>query len=184
MHLLKILAPLIIALAGCAGQPALLSVASEPSQMTTRVSVTSVLVGEVSLPDYANASEIARQAEDGLIETIPDLIWADVPDNAMANALVSNLSQITNASVARAPWPLSALPDAELTIRVERMLLQADGQLHLAGQFAIRRDEGPWAERIRSFEFAVPVQGPTLPDLARAHATAWRLLAEQIAGQL
>lgn len=184
MHVSRLLVAIVICLAGCVGEPARLSVISEPSEVTTRVSVRSVLVGEISLPEYANASEIVRESEAGLIESVPDLIWADVPENAMANALVNNLSQITNVAVARAPWPLSSFPDAELTIRVERMLLRADGQLHLRGQFAIRRDDGQWAERIRNFDFTVPVRGPELPDIASAHASAWRQLAEQIAGQL
>lgn len=184
MSLARITLALFLCLAGCGGEPARLTVSPAASEMQTRVSVSSVVVGDIALPEYANASEIARETEDGLIEIVPDLIWADVPEDAMANALVRHLSQITNASVARAPWPLSSFPDAELTVRAERMLVRADGQLHLSGQFAIRRDDGPWAERIRSFDVVVPVQSDDLPALADAHAQAWRELAEQIAGQL
>lgn len=184
MYGTRFLVALVFALAACGPGPARLSVTSEASAVSERVSVSSILVGEVSLPDYANATEVLRESEAGLIEAVPDLIWADIPENAMANALVRNLSQITNVSVARAPWPLSSFPDAELTIRVEQMLLRSDGQLHMSGQFAVRRDDGSRAERIRTFEFAVPVEGLELPDLARAHASAWRQLAEQIAGQL
>lgn len=175
---------LVLFLAGCGGQPARLAVSPAASEMQTRVSVRSVEVGDISLPDYANASEIARETEGGLIESLPGLIWADVPEDAMANAMVRHLSQITDASVARAPWPLSSLPDAELTIRAERMLVRADGQLYLSGQFAIRRDDGARAERIRSFDITVPVGGADLPALADAHGRAWRELAEQIAGEL
>ncbi|GAB5447618.1 PqiC family protein [Gymnodinialimonas sp.] len=184
MNLARITIVLAFFLAGCGGEPARLSISPAASDMQTRVSVRSVVVGDIALPEYANASEVARETEDGLIEILPDLIWADVPEDAMANAVVRHLSQITNASVARAPWPLSSFPDAELTVRAERMLVRADGQLHLSGQFAIRREDGEWAERIRSFDVVVPVRGEGLPALADAHAQAWRTLSEQIAGQL
>lgn len=179
-----IMGAFVLALAACGGEPARLSIAPAVSEMQTRVSVSSIAVGDISLPEYANASEVVRENESGLIESVPDLIWADVPEDAMANALVRHLSQITNVPVARSPWPLSSFPDAELTVRAERMLLRADGQLHLAGQFAVRRDDGPWGERIRSFDVVVPVRGPELTDIAEAHAEAWRQLAEQIAGQI
>ncbi|MEJ6387913.1 PqiC family protein [Gymnodinialimonas ulvae] len=184
MKAARIMTFFVLVLAGCGGTPGRLSVPAAPSEMQVRVSVSSVVVGEISLPEYANASEVVRETEVGLIETVPDLIWADVPEDAMTNALVRHLSQITNVPVARAPWPLSSFPDAELTVRTERMLLQADGQLRLSGQYAIRRDDGPWAERIGDFDLSVPVRGDDLPALADAHAVAWRQLAEQIAGQL
>lgn len=184
MKLGPLSAAFVLALAACGGEPARLSIEPQVSAMETRVSVRSVVVGDISLPEYANASEVVREGETGLVETVPDLIWADVPEDAMANAVVRHLSQITSVPVARAPWPLSSYPDAELTIRAERMLLGADGRLHLSGQFAVRRDEGVWAERIRSFDISVPVLGAELTDLADAHADAWRQLAEQIASQL
>lgn len=184
MNLIRIAIALVLCLSACSATPARLSVGEAVSEMQAQVSVRSIVVGDIALPEYANASEIARETADGLIEVVPDLIWADVPEDAMANALVRHLSQITNASVARAPWPLSTFPDAELTVRAERMLVRADGRLHLSGQFAIRRDDGPRGERIRSFDITVPVQGEGLPALAEAHAQAWRTLAEQIAGQL
>ncbi|MEJ6394830.1 PqiC family protein [Gymnodinialimonas sp. 2305UL16-5] len=184
MKFIPLFIALALGLAGCAGDPSRLSVTAAPSEMSVRVAVRSILVGEIALPEYANAQEVVRQSEDGLIEAVPGVIWADIPEDAMANALVRNLSQITNASVARAPWPLANLPDAELTVRVEQMLVRFDGQLSLSGQFAVRRDDGPWGERLRTFEIAVPTTGQNLPDLADAHAVAWRQLAEQIARQL
>ncbi|MBY4894018.1 PqiC family protein [Rhodobacteraceae bacterium N5(2021)] len=184
MNLARITIALVVCLAGCGGDAARLSVSPAVSEMQTRVSVRSVAVADISLPEYASASEVVRETEGGLIEVVPDLIWADVPEDAMANAVVRHLSQITSVPVARTPWPLSSYPDAELTIRAERMLLGANGQLHLSGQFAIRRDDGAWAERIRSFDIAVPVRGEDLPALADAHGEAWRALSEQIAGQL
>ncbi|MBF9044348.1 hypothetical protein HKCCE4037_13475 [Rhodobacterales bacterium HKCCE4037] len=148
------------------------------------MSVRSVVLADISLPEYANGSDVVRQAEDGLIEPLPGLIWADIPEDAMANDIVRHLSRITNVPVARAPWPLSSFPDAELTIRADEMLLRADGLLHLTGQFAISRDDNPWADRIRSFDVTVPVTGTELSDIADAHAQAWRQLSEQIAGAL
>mgnify|MGYP001804069798 FL=1 len=148
-----------------------------------RASARSIVVGDVRLPEYADASEVVRESPDGLIESV-GVIWADTPADALSNALVRNLTQITGAQVAGAPWPLDGLPDAELTVRVERMLVRVDNQLHMSGQFAVRRDAGAWAERLRNFDIRVPVTGEGLMAISNAHATAWRRLAEEIAPNL
>ncbi len=184
MRAAALLAPLAIVLAACGGDPARLAVATETSTMTDRSAARSILVGEVTLPEYAEASQVVVQTPDGLIEAVEDVIWADTPSRAMTNSLVRNLSAITGAQVAAGPWPLMDLPDAELTVRVERMLLTADGTLRMSGQYAVRRDVGPGGEQLRGFDIAVPVADPGLGTLSAAHGMAWRLLAEEIAPTL
>lgn len=168
-------------LAGCAAQPSRLAVSPETSALSVRPAARSVLVGEVAMPDYAAGPEVVREDTTGLIEAYPDIVWADLPEGALANALVRNLSGITGARIARAPWPLDTLPDAELTVRVERMLVGVDNRLQMAGQIAVARRAGPQAEQLRNFDIVVPLGGAGVLDLAQAHAVAWRRLAEEIA---
>ncbi len=184
MKYLWIASAFILTLAGCGGDPSRLTVTHAPSVMEERVSVRSLVLADISLPEYANGSDVVRETEQGLIEPLPGLIWADIPEDAMANDIVRHLSSITDRPVARAPWPLSSFPDAELTIRADEMLLRGDGVLRLTGQFALSREDNPWSDRIRSFDVRVPVRGPELSDIADAHAQAWRQLAEQIAQEL
>lgn len=179
-----ILVALGLVLAGCGGTPARLAVEGETSALSLRPAARSVVIGDVSLPDYASATEVTREGDSGLIETLSDVIWADVPEDALGNALVRNLGQITGVPVAVAPWPLDGRPDAELSVRVERMLAGADGRLRMSGQFAVRRDAGGRAETIRRFDIAVPVAGTDPLALAAAHGVAWRQLSEEIAPEL
>jgi len=178
-----VLAPFLLTV-GCGGTPARLAVSPETSELRLRPSARSIVVGDVDLPEYADASEVVRETPEGLIETVGDIIWADAPADALSNALVRNLSEITGASVASAPWPLDGFTDAELTVRVARMLGRVHNHLPTTGHVAVRRENGPWAERLRSFDIRVPVVGEGLLALADAHAVAWRQLAEEIAPNL
>ncbi|SMX44460.1 PqiC family protein [Actibacterium lipolyticum] len=173
-------------LAGCSGEPARLAIAPETSALKVRSAARSVSVAEVSLPAYAEAVEVAVQGENGLVGLVPGVIWADTPPRALTSGLVRNLTAITGAEVAAAPWPLDGNPDAELTVRVEQMLVTADGMLRLTGQYAVRRDSFTTdrSGSISSFEIAVPTGSPELADIARAHDAAWRQLAEDIARSL
>ncbi len=175
---------LALLLAACSGEPARLAVPPETSDLRVRASASTVSVTEVTLPAYADASEIAVQTATGLIEPVGGVLWADDPPRALTNALVRNLGAITGAAVAADPWPLDGNPAAEVTVRVEQMLVGADGVLRLTGQFAVRRDAFVAPGRLRSFAIAVPVASTELPDIARAHDAAWRELAEEIARNL
>lgn len=183
IRILALLAALFV-VAGCGAEPARLAVDPLTSAMNVRSAARSVMVGEVRLPEYAEAPEVTIEAPSGLLEVIPDVIWADVPSDALSASLVRNLSAITGARVAAEPWPLDEFPDAEVTVRVERMLLRANGLFSLTGQYAIRRDQGRGVELIRAFDIAVPLQNGDLNGLARAQSAAWLALAEAIAPAL
>lgn len=168
---------------GCASpDPARVIVQPETSTMKRWTRARSIEVGEVSLPGYAAKEDISILGADGLVMTVPNAIWADEPERTMTRALVRNLAAITRAKVAAKPWPLTGFADAQLSIRVERMLVQASGSLALTGQFAISREEGEGT--IRSFSIESPVPTLTAAGIAQAHDTAWRQLAEHIARAL
>jgi uncharacterized lipoprotein YmbA len=170
------------ALLGCAGDPARVVVPPETSTLTVRTAARSVEIKEVSLPAYAKEDKIARQDDTGAVITLDDAIWADDPERAMTNALVRNLTAITGRQIAASPWPLRNFPDAELSVRVEQMLVQSDGLLVLNGQYAVGFESG--TGRIKPFSVTVPLSGEDRQAVARAHEDAWRVLSEQVARDL
>lgn len=169
-----------IGLVGCASNAPQVVIDPQTSELRVNIRARSVMVRDISLPDYAQASEISVQMADGTLVETRGRVWADDPARAMAGAMIRNLATITSAEVAAEPWPLSGYPDVELSIRVEHMYAQQDGSVTLAGYFAIRKDRG--RGNVRQFDIVIPGDGRA--NLVPAYEAAWTRLAEQIAPYL
>lgn len=153
------------------------------SELRVNVAAETVMVNEATVPEYALNQEIPIQQADGALTTDTDRLWADLPGRALQGALTRHLNAITDARVAVDPWPLSGFPDAEVSVFVDDMLVQANGGLRLTGSYAIRSEQG--RDVARSFAFVVPVASTeSYVAISAAHEGAWRLLAEQIARDL
>ena len=172
---------LCVVLAGCADT---LQYAPPPVTAQERVGVSArtVMIEDVSVPEYASVQEIAVQQPDGSIIADADNVWADLPDRALAASLLRNLNAITSAKVAPAPWPLSGFPEAELSVFVEDMYAAANGTVRLSGFYAIASETG--RDRLGRFDISTPVRVPGFIGITAAHEAAWADLALQIAGDL
>ncbi|MBM2574902.1 membrane integrity-associated transporter subunit PqiC [Jannaschia sp. Os4] len=172
---------LCVALAGCGDT---LQYVPPPvtSQERVGVSARTVMIEDVSVPEYASVQEIAVQQPDGSIIADADNVWADLPDRALAASLLRNLNAITSAKVAPAPWPLSGFPDAELSVFVEDMYAGADGRVRLSGIYAIASETG--RDRLGRFDLSAPITVPGFVGITAAHEVVWAELALKIAGDL
>ncbi|MEO0388162.1 MAG: PqiC family protein [Pseudomonadota bacterium] len=177
---------LLLSLAACAGEEniARYPVTPLPATTTRAVATDTIEVRLVSLPLYADAEEIPRQASDGSVRTNAEILWADEPDRAISNALARNLEEITGAIAAVEPWPLEAFPEARIEVRVDEMLASANGTLRFAGAWFASRPGDPRADRAGRFAFDVPLADAAFPTLAAAHAEATRQLATTVAAGL
>lgn len=169
-------------LAACGADPARIAVMPETSTMRENTRSETVEIVEVSLPAYAQDQEIAVGTAAGALLLAEDAQWADEPDRALTASLVRNLTAISRAEIAASPWPLTGYAEAELTVRVDQMLVGPDGVLVMSGQYAIAREEGPQA--IKPFAITVPVPVLDTVNVAHAHEIAWRELAETIVRDL
>lgn len=154
----------------------------EPAELRLNVRPDTVMMNEVSIPEYAINQEIPVQRADGSLVTDTDKLWADLPDRAMAGALTRHLNEITDAAVAVEPWPLSGFPEVEVTVFVEDMIVQANGALRLTGSFALRRETSRGS--VEAFSISVPVADQSYATIIAAHETAWLRLSEEIARKL
>lgn len=178
------LAALTLLLAACGDNTQFYAPPPAVSDLRVNVQAASVMVNEVSIPEYAVNQEIPIQAPDGSLTTDTEQLWADLPDRALQVALARHLNQITDAAVAIEPWPLTGFPDREITVTVEDMIVRADSTLAFSGVYAIRDDVGRGG-RIETFDLSTPVADPTsYPAIIAAHEQAWLRLAELIAPQL
>ena len=173
----------IALLAGCAGGvgPQVV-IDPKTSELRVPARVGSVMLRDISLPAYAQATEISVRSAGGTLVEKKGAVWADEPARAMTGAMVRNLSSITGAQVAAEPWPLEGYPDVELTVRVEHMFARDDGSITLVGYYAIRREHG--RSLIRQFDITRPPDPGAPDDLALVHEAAWADLAERIARDL
>ena len=147
-----------------------------------RVVYPSIEVREISLPAYADASEIVVDAGGALIST--ETFWADDPARAVTLDVARHLSQITHSRVAPDPWPFDDPPTAELDIRVETLLARADGAFVLEAQWFAAGQDG-WSDRSGRVDLVTPYDpagGP--PAVAAARSTAIAGLAAEIAEAL
>ncbi len=172
----------LVILAACASSSPQVVVDPQSSPLRLRTSASSVMVRDISLPTYAQASEISVRTADGTLVETTGRVWADEPTRAMTGAMVRNLGVITGAQVSAEPWPLEGYPDLELTIRVEHMFAREDGSVTLSGYYAVR----PEARRgaIRQFDLTLPAPETGGKDPAAAYEAAWTKLAEAIARDL
>ena len=171
-----------LALAGClTSDPARFMIEPVPAATQIQTSADTIAIANVSLPSYAKETGMIVQDATGALVPVPNADWADEPERAMTFALVRNLADISGAKVAADPWPLGGVPEAEVRVRVERMLVDNTGTMRLTGQYTIRRDELTSRNRVEGFDIQVPSSTSSPTAIVRAHGAAWRDLAELIA---
>lgn len=171
---------LLAALTACTSVPEQrLTVPRAPIETKQRIAFGSVALREVSLPGYAAGEEIYFSDATGVLSTQPGLFWADDPGRAITLELSRHLAQITGARVAAEPWPFGGFPEAQVEVRVEEMLAQADGVFRLAGQYFVSSENG--RARAQLFDLSVPVPDEAgITAIAAARGQAVRDLAVAI----
>lgn len=177
--------PILIFLAACSGpeDPRFL-IEPAPSSEKIRVLVGSIEVRDVSLPAYAADPEVLAEGEGGALYPVGGSLWADDPVRGFTQALVSDLSARTNATIASEPWPLTEDAHARLDVRVNQVFAQANGQFMLAGQFAVASPDEVIREFVRTFEIEIPIQGEGSGAIAAAQSAAIGELARLVSRSL
>lgn len=176
------LAPLAVILAACS-QTQFFSPPPTVSEVRVNVRAATVQINEISIPEYAINQEIPIQQADGSLTADTERLWADLPDRAMQGALTRHLNTITNARVAAEPWPLSGFPEVEVSVFVDDMIVQSNGQLRLTGTYAMKSELG--RDRVSGFTITAPVVDiANYTAIIAAHEQAWQQLAETLARDL
>ena len=171
-------------LAACAVPMDRITMTTQPSSLELRPLVGSAMVRTVSLPSYAAAEEVAREASPGLIATSGDVLWADEPERAVTLFLTQSLSDILNTDVGPEPWPFVGLPDVSIDVRVSQMLAGADGNFRLAGQVFVGGDGINFRNSADSFDIRLPMTDQSLGSISAAQSAALVQLSELIARKL
>ncbi len=175
----------LVALAGCTGvKPDRFAVEPTTASAKIKTSARTISVAKVDLPAYAKEPGIFVENDAGALEPLDKADWADDTERAMTLSLVRNLDAITGARVASDPWPLGGVPEAEIRVEVERMLVDNNATMRLSGQFSIRRDIATSRNKIVRFDITTRAASRKPDDVVQAHGAAWRELAEDMARAL
>ncbi|MEI4487253.1 PqiC family protein [Frigidibacter sp. MR17.14] len=169
-----------LVLAGC--NPPRYTFEPPPSGLRLTSATRSVLVRDVSLPEYASAIEVAVATGDGAVKNAGSALWADQPTRGVSVALARQLDMILSATVSSEPWPLGGLAETEVSVRMSKALGGADGIYRLEGQYYIYSERG--TGQSDRFAIAEPMGGTDAGDIAAAQSRAIGALAEQIARRL
>ncbi|WP_136684556.1 PqiC family protein [Falsirhodobacter xinxiangensis] len=182
---MKRLAPLAltILLAACGAGPGyMMELPAVQSRLSTPA--RTIMLREVSMPDYAADDYMARQGSGGAVEFIRRTRWADLQPRAATLALARQLDRTLDATVAPEPWPLSGLPDGEVDIRVSRILAGTNGTFRLDGIFYVRAEGVSLGAPSREFAIAVPMPDDSPAGIAAAQSAALAQLAAVIAASV
>jgi uncharacterized lipoprotein YmbA len=177
------LAPVLILLAACGGDPAQrFAVPQVAPAESVRIGFSSIEVRDVTLPTYAQSEEISIEGLDGAITSSSSLLWADDPGRAATLELARALATITDVPVAAEPWPFEPYPAVRVEVRVEEFIASLAGEFRLSGQYFVAALDGSRRDRARLFDVSVPLVPEATPaQIAAARGQAMGDLAILIA---
>lgn len=175
--------PLVLVLAACGTDQRYLI---DPPEVagSARVRVATVEVRDVSLPAYAEASEILLESADGGLTPIKNALWADDPVRAVTLAIAEQIGAGSSAVAAPEPWPLDEDAQAAVSVSVAQLVAQADGTLRMSGQYAISSYDRIVRERIVPFSIVQPIVASTPNGIAAATGAAVAQLSSEIIATL
>jgi len=176
----------LLALTACGSTEPRYLINSAPAETSAqvRMQVATLEVRDVSLPAYAEDSQILIEGADGALTPLDNALWADEPTRAVTMRLAEAIGRGGSATVAVEPWPLETPAQAEIHVLVSEMVARASGQFDLKGQFAISSYDHVIRERIKRFEISVPLSEATPRGIAQTSGLALQKLAEQITREL
>jgi uncharacterized lipoprotein YmbA len=184
--MLRFAFPALLFLAACGGEGP--RDAMDPAPLTEgavkRLRVSTLEVRDVSLPAYAEDSQILLEGKGGALTPVKNAVWADEPVRSTTILLADRLGRASTATVAAEPWPLETPAQAAVHVRVSEMVARETGQFSLRGQFAVSSYDRVIPERIRRFDILVPLADTSPAGIARASGVALGELADTILAEL
>jgi uncharacterized lipoprotein YmbA len=170
----------LLLVSACSGTEPRYLIAPPEATATTRLAVSSIEVRQVSLPTYAEGSEILVEDEGGALIPVDSATWADDPVRAITLALAGQLGRSSTATVSAEPWPLEEGADVSVDVRVTSMVARADGTFDLTGQYAVSSFDKIVRERVSRFDISIPMPDSSPNGIAQATSQAITALSDQI----
>lgn len=173
----------LFALTACTTAPRYVVDTPKPAQIVS-LRLSTIEVRDMVLPGHASGSEVLIETASGALEELGGAIWADDPVRAHTATLARALDVGSSATVAAEPWPLQTPAQAQLIVRVDRMLAHSDGTFTLEAQVAVTSPDQIVRERIDRISITTGLPSADASGVATATGTALQILADRILSTL
>ncbi|MBV2361591.1 PqiC family protein [Thalassococcus sp. CAU 1522] len=171
-------------LAACGDGTARYIIDPPKPETQVRLRLASIELKDLVLPAHASGPDVMIQSEDGSIVVLGDADWADEPARAYTDRLARSLDEGSTATVAAEPWPLFDRAQAQLVVRIDRMLARADGQFELSAQVAVTSADQVVRDRIERYSVTTPLPSADASGVSSATGAALDLLSDRILAML
>ena len=175
----------VIALAGCASpDPDLFTLAALPGQPSS-ARVQSVELRRIGLAGYLDRPEIVRATAQYRLHVADNERWGEPLGRMVERVLTEDLVQrLPHAAVFAESGAISTQPEEVLEIDIQRFDADAQGQVVLLAQVAVRHERGRAAASARTVRLTVTPASASTPDLVAAMSATLGQLADAVAGLL
>lgn len=143
-----------------------------------------IALHDIGTARYLERSQIVRSSENYRLEVMSNDWWGEPLGAMLGRVLVEELSQrLPQSTVYLSGGAISATPDATVELEIQRLDLNAAGELVLLAQSAVTfkgREKSP----TRSFRLLVPPPQPGIAGQVAATSTAVAQVADELASML
>lgn len=148
---LAILLPAAVAGCGASPDPVLYTIPMKPGAVLSG-GPKSVQLRDIALASYLDRKEIVRSSESYKLGVASNDWWGEGLGSMLSRVIVLGLSQrLPNSSVYAEGGAISPDANAVLGVNIQRLDLDASGQLELLAQAAVEFDHPHRPTRARSF---------------------------------
>lgn len=143
-----------------------------------------IAVHEIGTAHYLERDQIVRSSENYRLEVMSNDWWGEPLSAMLGRVLVQELSQrLPRSTVYLSGGAISATPDAGVELELQRLDMNAAGELVLLAQAAVTFN-GRAKTPTRSFRLLVASPQPGIAGQVAATSTAFGQVADAIASML
>jgi uncharacterized protein len=173
-----------LALAACSSPPPVLYTISRVHGTAVGGGPNVVALQHIAVARYLERSEIVRSSENYRLEVMANDWWGEPLGAMLDRVLVEELSQRLPGSVVLSEGgAISASPNATIALNLQRLDLDAAGNLVLLAQASVRFKHRK-APELQSFRFSVRPWAPGIGGEVAAISVAVGRLADGLAAML
>jgi len=172
-------------LAGCASpNPEFFTLAAEPGPVG-HLALHGIEVRRVGLAGYLDRSEIVLSSAGFRLMLAQNQRWGEPLGSMLGRVFAEDLiERLPDADVFTEAGAISTAPDLVLEVDVQRFDAEANGELVLLAQVAVRRGDASAPAQARTLHLTVTPAGPTTRDHVAAMSRELGELADQVVGLL
>ena len=174
-----------LALTGCASaSPSYYTLAAVPGRVVP-TGPLKIELRQLGLAGYLDRPEIVRSTSGFRVDLIPNTRWGEPAGGMIERVLIENLvRRLPEASVVSETGAISTKPDRVIEVDLQRLDMDAGGDVVLLAQVAVRRDDGGVPADARTDRLVARAASGSTRDLVAAESLLLGELADRLASRV